>query len=177
MAGVAVAVVAVSTSAILVRWSGAPSVVTAFYRVVLTTVAIAPFAIRDRGGFRAVSRRDLGVAVVSGVALAVNFASFFESLAWTTVAASVTLVTTQPVFVGVGAAVLLDERLSGGVAAGILVAMTGAAVMSVGPAVARAMDASLSSFLRLDRGDPSTAKAAAGSRPQRDSTISTPDQQ
>ena len=141
MAGVAVAVVAVSTSAILVRWSGAPSVVVAFYRVVLTTVAIAPFAIRDRGGFRAVSRRDLGVAVVSGVALAVHFASFFESLAWTTVAASVTLVTTQPVFVGVGAAVLLDERLSGGVAAGILVAMTGASVMSVGPTVAGAVAA------------------------------------
>ena len=141
MAGVAVAVVAVSTSAILVRWSGAPSVVTAFYRVVLTTVAIAPFAIRDRRGFRAVSRRDLGVAVVSGVALAVHFASFFESLAWTTVAASVTLVTTQPVFVGVGAAVLLDERLSEGVAAGILVAMTGAAVMSVGPTVVGAVAA------------------------------------
>jgi drug/metabolite transporter (DMT)-like permease len=141
MAGVAVAVVAVSTSAILVRWSGAPSVVVAFYRVVLTTVAIAPFAIRDRGGFRAVSRRDLGVAVVSGVALAVHFASFFESLAWTTVAASVTLVTTQPVFVGVGAAALLDERLSGRVAAGILVAMTGASVMSVGPTVAGAVAA------------------------------------
>lgn len=139
MAGVAVAVVAVSTSAILIRWSGAPSVVKAFYRVLFTTAAIAPFALRDRGRFRRMSRRDLGFAVVSGVALAIHFASFFESLEWTTVAASVTLITTQPMFVGVGAAVLLDERFSVGMAAGILVAMAGAAVMSVGPLVAEAL--------------------------------------
>ena len=139
MVGVGVAVVAVSTSAILIRWSAAPSVVKAFYRVLFTTAAIAPFALRNRGGFRAVSRRDLGVAVVSGVALAVHFASFFESLEWTTVAASVTLITTQPVFVGVGAAVLLDERFSVGMAAGILVAMAGASVMSLGPFAADAV--------------------------------------
>jgi len=135
MVGVGVGVVAVSTSAILIRWSGAPSVVKAFYRVLFTTAAIAPFALRNRGGFRRVSRRDLGVAVVSGIALAVHFASFFESLEWTTVATSVTLITTQPVFVGVGAAVLLDERFSAGMAVGILVAMVGASVMSLGPLV------------------------------------------
>jgi len=36
MAALAVAVAAVSTSAILVRWSGAPSVVKALYRVLFT---------------------------------------------------------------------------------------------------------------------------------------------
>lgn len=86
--------------------------------MLFTTAAIAPFALRNRGGFRAISRRDLRVAVVSGVALAVHFASFFESLELTTVAAPVTLITTQPVFVRVGAAVLVDERLSVGTAAG-----------------------------------------------------------
>ncbi|MDR9381026.1 MAG: EamA/RhaT family transporter, partial [Natronomonas sp.] len=46
----AVAVVAVSTSAILVRWSDAPSVVLALYRVLLTTLLVAPFAFtRYRG--------------------------------------------------------------------------------------------------------------------------------
>lgn len=138
MVGVGIAVAAVSTSAILIRWSGAPSVVKAFYRVLFTTAAVAPFALRHRTGFREVSRRDLGVAAVSGIALAVHFASFFESLEWTSVAASVTLITTQPVFVGVGAVVLLDERLSVRMVAGILVAVAGASVMSVGPFVADA---------------------------------------
>ncbi len=139
MAGVAVAVVAVSTSAILIRWSGAPSVIKAFYRVLFMTVAIAPFAFRKAGEFREISRRDLVFAVVSGGALAVHFASFFESLEWTTVAASVTLITTQPVFVGVGAAVLLGERFSGRMAVGVLVAVAGASAMSVGPLVAEAL--------------------------------------
>ncbi|MFC7165319.1 DMT family transporter [Halospeciosus flavus] len=135
MLGVAVAIAAVSTSAILVRWSGAPSVVKAFYRVLFMTAAIAPFALRDVDDLRAISGRDLGFAVVSGLALAVHFASFFESLEWTSVAASVTLITTQPIFVGAGAAVLLDERLTPRMVGGMAVALVGAFCMSIGPIV------------------------------------------
>ena len=109
MVGLAVAIAAISTSAILVRWSGAPSVVKAFYRVLFMAIAVAPFALRDVDDLRAISGCDLVFAMVSGLALAVHFASFFESLEWTTVAASVTLITTQPIFVGIGAAALLDE--------------------------------------------------------------------
>jgi len=135
MVAVALAVVAVSTSAILVRWSAAPSVVKAFYRVLFMTAAVAPFALRDAAGLRAISGRDLGFAVVSGLALAVHFASFFESLEWTSVAASVTLITTQPIFVGIGAAAVLDERLTTRIVAGMAVALAGAFAMSVGPLV------------------------------------------
>ncbi len=135
MIGVAVAIAAISTSAILVRWSGAPSVVKAFYRVLFMAVAVAPFALRDADALRAISRRDLVFAVVSGLALAAHFASFFESLELTTVAASVTLITTQPIFVGVAAAALLDERLTPRMIGGMAVALAGAFCMSVGPLV------------------------------------------
>jgi drug/metabolite transporter (DMT)-like permease len=135
MVGVAVAIAAVSTSAIFVRWSGAPSVVKAFYRVLFMTAAVAPFALRDAADLRAIVRRDLVFAVVSGLALAAHFASFFESLEWTTVAASVTLITTQPIFVAVGAATLLDERLTPRMVGGMAVALAGAFTMSVGPLV------------------------------------------
>jgi drug/metabolite transporter (DMT)-like permease len=133
MAALAVSIVAVSTSAILVRWSGAPSIVKALYRVIFTTLLLAPFAVtRYREDLRALSARDALVAVVTGVALAAHFAAWFESLEWTTVAASVTLVQTQPLFVGLGAAVLLDERINRRMVAGILVAVGGAAFMSPG---------------------------------------------
>lgn len=135
MVGVVIAVAAVSTSAIFIRWSRAPSVVKAFYRVLFMTAAIAPFALRDIERLRAVSRTDLGLATVSGLALAAHFAAWFESLAWTSVAASVTLVTTQPVFVAVGAAVLLDERLTPRILGGMAVALAGAVGMSAGPLV------------------------------------------
>lgn len=139
LAALAVAIVAVSTSAILVRWSHAPSVVKGFYRVLFTAVLIAPFAVTShRDELQSLSWRDGAVAAVTGVALAIHFAAWFESLNWTSVAASVTLVQTQPLFVAVGAYLLLGERVTGGMVLGILVAVTGAAAMSLGDVVAGA---------------------------------------
>ena len=133
MAALAVAVVAVSTSAILIRWSNAPSVVKALYRVVFTTALLLPWALGNyRGEFRQMKGRDFVVAALTGVALALHFVTWFESLRHTSVAASVTLVQSQPVFVAVGAWALLDERLTGRMLVGIGVALLGAAAMSLG---------------------------------------------
>lgn len=129
----AVAVVAISTSAILIRWSDAPSLVKALYRVLFTTALLAPFAFgRYRDEFRQFEPRDAIGAVGSGLALAIHFAVWFESLRWTSVAASVTLVQSQPVFVAFGAWALLDERLSARMVGGIGVALAGAILMSTG---------------------------------------------
>lgn len=128
-----VAVVAVSTSAILVRWATAPSPVVAFYRVLLTTALIAPLACTRHGGsLTKLSHRDLLVAGAAGIALAVHFATWFESLSWTSVAASVTLVQIQPLFVAIGAWMLLNEHITHRTAIGIGIAVTGMVVMSVG---------------------------------------------
>lgn len=133
MGALAVAVLAVSTSAILVRWSTAPSVVKAFYRVVFTTALLLPWALGNyRSEFREMQGRDLLVAALTGVALALHFVTWFESLRHTSVAASVTLVQSQPLFVAVGAWALLEERLTKRMLVGIGVALIGAAAMSLG---------------------------------------------
>lgn len=130
-AGLAVAVAAVSTSAILIRWSGAPSIVAAFYRVLFTTLLLAPVAVwRERAAFRELVWRDVFGAALAGVALAVHFAAWFESLAWTSVAASVTLVQSQPLFVAAAAPFLLDERVGSRTLGGIVVAVAGIVLMS-----------------------------------------------
>jgi len=126
-----VAVVAVSTSAILIRWSTAPSAVAAFYRVLFTTLLLVPVAVwHYRAAFGNLAIRDWLVAIASGLALAAHFAAWFESLTWTSVAASVTLVQTQPVFVAIGAVALLGERLNRRMAAGIAVALLGSIILS-----------------------------------------------
>jgi len=131
--GLVVAVVAVSTGAVLVRLSEAPSTVAAFYRVLFTTLPLLPVAAwKYRPAFRRLRRRDLAFATLSGVALAVHFAAWFESLAWTSVAASVTLVQSQPVFVAAGAWLFLRERVTGRMALGVAVAVAGMAAMSLG---------------------------------------------
>ncbi|MFC6973933.1 DMT family transporter [Halomicroarcula sp. GCM10025709] len=124
---------AVSTSAILIRWSDAPPVVAAFYRVLFTTALVAPVALgRHADRLSALSGRDLLAAALTGVALSVHFAAWFESLSWTSVAASVTLVQSHPLFVAVGAWLVLDERVDGRTAVGVVVAVAGMAVMSLG---------------------------------------------
>jgi drug/metabolite transporter (DMT)-like permease len=132
-----VAVLAISTSAILVRWSDAPNVVKALYRVSFTVGALTPLAVR-RGEWRrgSIGRRDGLVAVAAGVLLAVHFVAWFESLDHTSVAASVTLVQAQPVFVVAGAWLLLGERVTRRGLVGIGVALVGMAWLSVGPALA-----------------------------------------
>jgi drug/metabolite transporter (DMT)-like permease len=129
----AVAVVAVSTSAILVRYSGAPESAIAFYRVLFMTALVAPVALRrEPAAFGRLSGRDLGIALATGGALAIHFFSWFASVERTSVAASVTLVQSQPVFVAVGAYFLLGEGVDRRTVAGILVALAGAAAMSLG---------------------------------------------
>ncbi|QPV63487.1 DMT family transporter [Halosimplex litoreum] len=133
VAALVVAILAVSTSAILVRWSGAPPTVAAFYRVLFTVWLLAPLAASRHGeALRSLGRRDALAAGATGVALAIHFAAWFQSIEWTSVAASVTLVQAQPLFVAVGAALYLDERLTLPKVVGILIALGGATVMSVG---------------------------------------------
>ncbi|TKX36075.1 DMT family transporter [Halorubrum sp. CGM5_25_10-8B] len=132
-AALATAVAAVSAGAILVRLSEAPSSVAAFYRVLFTTVPLGAVAAwRYRADLARIRPRDLAFAALSGVALAVHFAAWFESLRWTSVAASVTLVQAQPVFVALGAWLLLRERVTRRMAAGIAVAVGGMVSMSFG---------------------------------------------
>lgn len=130
--GLAVAVAAVSTSAPLVELSGAPSTVKAFYRVLFMTLIVAPVALRrNPGDFARITTRDLAIAIVAGVALAGHFALWFLSIDLTTIAASATLVQTQPVFVAIGAWLVLSDRVTSRVVAGILVAIVGAGLIGL----------------------------------------------
>lgn len=133
LAAMPIAVLAISTSAILIRLSDAPTFVMATYRVVITVALLLPLAVtRYRDEFAALGLRDLLVASVSGTLLAIHFASWFRSVVYTSVAASTTLVQAQPLFVAVGAWALLDERVTRRMIGGILVAIGGMLVMSLG---------------------------------------------
>ena len=133
LAALAVAVLAVSTSAILLRFSGAPPTVAAFYRVVFTVGLLAPLAFTRHGEqLRSLGRRDALAAGAAGLTLAAHFATWFQSVEWTSVAASVTIVQSQALFVAVGGWALLGERLGVRKLGGIALALVGMVVMSAG---------------------------------------------
>jgi drug/metabolite transporter (DMT)-like permease len=74
--------------------------------------------------------RALYAGIASGVALGAHFGFWISSLDYTSVAASVVLVSTQPVFVAVLAYLLFGERTSPQSFLGILIAIAGTAVIA-----------------------------------------------
>ena len=125
---VAVGVLAVSAAAILIRLAEAPAIAVAFWRCALGAALLLPPALMRRERFP--RGRDLYVGVTSGVALGAHFGFWISSLDHTSVAASVVLVSTQPVFVAILAYLLFGERTSPLSIAGILAALAGTAVIA-----------------------------------------------
>jgi drug/metabolite transporter (DMT)-like permease len=125
---VAVGVLAVSAAAILIRLAEAPAIAVAFWRCALGAALLLPPALMRRERFP--RGRDLYVGVASGVALGAHFGFWISSLDHTSVAASVVLVSTQPVFVAILAYLLFGERTSPLSFAGILAALAGTAVIA-----------------------------------------------
>jgi len=129
----AVGVAAVSSAAILVtlaRHAGVPALAIAALRVTLASLVVLPVAlVRARRELRAIPRRDLGLAVLSGVFLAGHFGFWTLSLDSTSVMSSVVFVSTNPVFVAVASALFFRERLARGTVVGIAVAIAGGALV------------------------------------------------
>lgn len=90
------AVMAISSSAVLTRWATAPALALAFWRTAGGAVVLGAGAVR--AGHRPTGRQPV-LLVAAGSALAVHFASWLESIERTSVASSVTLVATAPIFV------------------------------------------------------------------------------
>jgi drug/metabolite transporter (DMT)-like permease len=97
------AVVAVSTSAPLVRVADAPTLAIAFWRNALALPVLALLVGlhgrgRRRGGGIVLNRRERRLSIVAGLFLGAHFATWIPSLSFTSVASSVALVSTQPVW-------------------------------------------------------------------------------
>jgi drug/metabolite transporter (DMT)-like permease len=133
----AAGILAVSTGSLFVRFAqrDAASLTVAAARLGLATLALAPFAlIRHRASLAALTRGDLAFALLAGAFLALHFATWIVSLEHTTVASSVVLVTTSPLWVALLAPWLLGERLTPRIAAGIGLALAGAALVGLADA-------------------------------------------
>jgi drug/metabolite transporter (DMT)-like permease len=108
-----VGVIAVSASAIFVKFSEAPSGVIAFYRLLFSVLLMLPvFLMKYVKELALISGRDWLYATLAGVFLAFHFILWFESLNYTSVASSTVLVTLQPLFAFVGTFLFFKERFT-----------------------------------------------------------------
>jgi drug/metabolite transporter (DMT)-like permease len=124
----AVGVISVGVSAILIRYAGgAEPLAISFWRCAAGAVALAPFG---RRGFSTLAPRGWVLPLVAGAFLAVHFGSWITSLELTTVANSVLLVSTTPIFTAVAARYLFRERLRRAVWLGIALTLGGTALIA-----------------------------------------------
>lgn len=95
---VVTAICAISCASLLIRIADAPPLSIAFYRVLIATCLYGPVAI-VKGQHRELSRSQVGAITVAGSCLAAHFGFWITSLFFTSVASSVSLVNTSPIFV------------------------------------------------------------------------------
>lgn len=123
----------ISCAAPLIRLSTAPALAVATWRLgcSLLVVGAALLVTGQWRQWRALPRRDMGLALGAGALLALHFWSWNASLRYTTVAASVSLVNLQPVVIALVSARWLGEAPSRRQWGGILLAVVGALVVAL----------------------------------------------
>jgi drug/metabolite transporter (DMT)-like permease len=130
-------VACLSTAAVLIRLADAPPLATAAWRLTLTSVVLAPLALAtSRGDLRHLKFAELRWVLLAGGMLALHFALWITSLGLTSVASSVVLVTTNPLWVALAAPFVLHERPGRNLWLGIAVAFVGAAIIGWGDVAA-----------------------------------------
>ena len=132
-AALGLGVIIISSSSIMTRYAqaaGVSSLSIAAIRLALASAMLTPFAFaRSSREILAVSRRDLLLAIAAGGLLAAHFATWISSLAYTSVASSTALVTTNPIWIAAASVVLFHERIRRGLIAAIGFALCGSVLI------------------------------------------------
>ncbi|MBC6477485.1 MAG: DMT family transporter [Hormoscilla sp. GM7CHS1pb] len=136
----AIAVLAISTSAIFSRLAFEAagtralgfSLVLAASRLTLAALILLPTWGKVRLSQQ--SARAIGLAVAAGLFLAVHFPAWITSLGYTSIAASTTLVTTNPIWVSLLSWIWFREKITSTSATGIAIAIAGGILIGFGDA-------------------------------------------
>jgi len=130
---IVIGIIGISLSSIFVKYSAAPSAVTAAWRLLWTVILMTPVTL-GRGEVRrellSVGKRIMLLSAFSGLFLAIHFVLWFESLGHTSVASSTTIVCTEVIWVSLGYCLFLKGKLSAKAVITIFVAFLGSALIA-----------------------------------------------
>jgi len=130
----ALGILAVSTASLFIRFAqqNAPSLVVAAYRLGLASLLLTPYILlQHRSELRQLTHRQWLPMLLAGLFLAFHFGAWITSLELTSVASSVVLVTTTPLWVAIVAVVFLKEKLTRPLITGLIVAMVGGVIVGI----------------------------------------------
>ncbi|WP_066067133.1 DMT family transporter [Neobacillus soli] len=105
-----ISIIAISFSAIFVKWSDAPASILSMYRMWFASILMLPIVWNNRHEFKKIAKKDWFLLFFSGLFLALHFMLWFGSLKLTTVASSTIILTLQPIVSLAGGYFLFKER-------------------------------------------------------------------
>lgn len=115
MSMIVVGIIGISLSSIFVKYSQAPSAVTAAWRLMWTVAMMTPVVLMKgdvRQEIASLDRKTVVLSILSGLFLAIHFDLWFESLSHTSVASSTTIVCTEVIWVSLGFCLFLKGKLN-----------------------------------------------------------------
>ncbi|MGH7809038.1 MAG: DMT family transporter, partial [Candidatus Binatia bacterium] len=122
-------VLALSLSAMFVRWAEAPGPVTAFYRLFISIFLLLPFFLPRAKGNAALKTRALWFPLLAGAFTAFDLALWTSSLSYTTAANATLLGNTAPLWVALGTWLIFQQKHARAFWFGLFIALFGAAVI------------------------------------------------
>ncbi|MCA9907397.1 MAG: DMT family transporter [Anaerolineae bacterium] len=133
----ATGVAAVSLAAIFIKLAqaqGLPSLLIAAARLVIASVILTPITLRRHlADIRGLNRREIMLALLAGLFLALHFATWILSFEYTTVLVSVVLVTTSPLWIAIAEVTLLRAHFGRLLIVGLMVGMAGSVIVAIPP--------------------------------------------
>jgi drug/metabolite transporter (DMT)-like permease len=108
------AVLAVSSSAIFIRWAAAPPMAAAFWRGAMAGLLFIPVILipRFRHELLSLSWKRVGVIGAATTVICLHQICFISSLSYTSIAASTFLTSTQPIFTAFFGGLILKEHVN-----------------------------------------------------------------
>lgn len=128
-----IGILGISLSSIFVKYSQAPSAVTAAYRLCWTVLFLTPVVFgkrKVRKELFVIPKKMALLSCLSGLFLAIHFVLWFESLKHTSVASSTTIVCTEVIWVCLGFCLVLKGKLTWKAAAAIAVTLAGSVLIA-----------------------------------------------
>jgi drug/metabolite transporter (DMT)-like permease len=127
-----IGILAISFSAILVKWSAAPASVIASHRLLITVLIMTPLLYKYWPEMKQINRSSYIKLMWSGFCLGLHFLLWMSSLRYTSVASSTAILTLEPVVVMLGSYLVFRHKTSTGAIIAMAIAILGAMMIGWG---------------------------------------------
>lgn len=127
-------VISISAAAIFIRLAqkDVNSFVIAAARMIFSTIPIIPIVMyRHLPEIRKISKKDLFLSLLAGLFLAIHFASWITSLEYTTIASSVVIVCTTPIWVTLFGIIFFHEKVDKVILIGVFLTLLGGIIIAL----------------------------------------------